>query len=80
MDARYFERIPIFLKYTNISSKLVFISLIISIIYNMIGLSVAITGYLTPIISAILMPLSFISVLVFSVLSSWITAYKLKII
>ncbi|MBU6942174.1 heavy metal translocating P-type ATPase [Candidatus Karelsulcia muelleri] len=80
MDARYFERIPIFLKYTKISSKLVFISLIISIIYNMIGLSVAITGYLTPIISAILMPLSFISVLVFSVLSSWITAYKLKII
>ncbi|BAO66320.1 heavy metal translocating P-type ATPase [Candidatus Karelsulcia muelleri] len=80
MDASSFEEIPRFLKYTNISSKLVLISLIISIIYNLIGLLFAITGHLTPIISAILMPLSFISVIIFSILSTWITAYKLHII
>lgn len=80
MDASYFDKIPIFFKYSNISYKLVIISFVISIIYNLLGLSFAITGNLTPIIAAILMPLSFISVLIFSLLSTWITAYKLKII
>ncbi|XME00902.1 MAG: heavy metal translocating P-type ATPase [Candidatus Karelsulcia muelleri] len=80
MDASSFDKIPIFFKYSNISSKLVRISFVISIIYNLLGLSFAITGNLTPIIAAILMPLSFISVLIFSLLSTWITAYKLKII
>ncbi|XMD34534.1 MAG: heavy metal translocating P-type ATPase metal-binding domain-containing protein [Candidatus Karelsulcia muelleri] len=80
MDASSFDKIPIFFKYSNISSKLVRISFVISIIYNLLGLSFALTGNLTPIIAAILMPLSFLSVLIFSLLSTWITAYKLKII
>jgi P-type Cu+ transporter len=39
---------------------------IISFIYNIIGISVAAAGLLTPLLSAILMPLSSVSVVTFA--------------
>ena len=52
----------------------------ISFLYNAIALTFAITGHLTPIIAAILMPLSSISVVAFSSLAvTWITNRKLAI-
>lgn len=42
------------------------ISLGISLLYNVVGLSFAIAGYLTPLVAAILMPVSSLSVVVFT--------------
>ncbi|HNP95410.1 MAG TPA: hypothetical protein PKJ63_07265, partial [Cyclobacteriaceae bacterium] len=42
------------------------ISLAISLAYNVVGLSFAVTGHLTPLVAAILMPISSISVVVFT--------------
>ena len=42
------------------------ISLGISLAYNVVGLSFAVTGHLTPLVAAILMPISSISVVVFT--------------
>lgn len=42
------------------------VSLAISLLYNVVGLSFAVTGHLTPLVAAILMPISSISVVVFT--------------
>ena len=57
-----FERI---LRYIKSSITVVRWRIIISLIYNVIGLSFAIRGELTPIVAAILMPLSSITVVAF---------------
>ncbi|MEQ9591887.1 MAG: hypothetical protein RLN86_04780, partial [Cyclobacteriaceae bacterium] len=45
------------------------ISLGISLIYNVVGLSFAVTGHLTPLVAAVLMPISSISVVGFTTLA-----------
>jgi len=52
------------------------LSFIISFFYNVIGLSFAVQGTLSPVIAAILMPLSSISVVVFTTLSTNLTAKR----
>ncbi|WP_353721243.1 HAD-IC family P-type ATPase [Dyadobacter sp. 676] len=45
-------------------------SFVISLIYNILGLSFAVTGHLSPVIAAILMPASSITIVVFTTLAS----------
>ncbi len=52
--------------------RVVLISFIISLSYNIIGLSVALAGNLSPVFAAILMPLSSITVVIFAVFSTGI--------
>jgi len=51
-------------------------SFAISFFYNVIGLSFAVQGLLTPLVAAILMPLSSVTVVVFTVISAHIQARK----
>jgi Cu+-exporting ATPase len=51
----------------------------ISFFYNAIALSVAVSGHLTPLIAAIIMPISSISVVVFSTLAVKYVASRLKL-
>jgi Cu+-exporting ATPase len=51
-------------------------SFIISVIYNIIGLSFALTGTLSPVIAAILMPASSISIVLYTTISSRIAALR----
>jgi Cu+-exporting ATPase len=44
---------------------------VLAIIYNLVGLSYAVTGQLSPVVAAILMPLSSITVVGFTVLATW---------
>lgn len=48
------------------------ITFIISFLYNIIGLGVAISGNMSPLVAAILMPISSITVVIFTSLSTWI--------
>jgi P-type Cu+ transporter len=67
-----FQAIPWLLKRAKEGKKIVYFAFSLSLLYNLIGLSYAITGQLTPLISAILMPLSSISiVLITTALSYW---------
>jgi Cu+-exporting ATPase len=53
----------------------------ISFFYNAIALSFAVSGHLTPLVAAILMPISSISVVVFSTVAvNWVANRKLKVI
>ncbi|MCX7736232.1 MAG: heavy metal translocating P-type ATPase metal-binding domain-containing protein [Candidatus Kapabacteria bacterium] len=74
------SKIPTFLKLAKKSMLIVYISFLISAIYNTIGISFAVVGLLTPVIAAILMPISSVSVVLFTVLSVNFSGKKLKLI
>jgi Cu+-exporting ATPase len=64
-----FGRLQDYLKFSKSAMKIVYTSYLISFLYNIIGLSFAIQGLLSPVVAAILMPLSSISVVTFASLS-----------
>ena len=49
---------------------------VISFLYNIIGLSFAVTGNMSPLFAAIIMPISSISVITFTTVSTWILGKK----
>jgi Cu+-exporting ATPase len=59
------NQIPSYLSFAKTTITIVFIAFGISFLYNIIGLSFAVTGHLTPLISAILMPISSVTVVGF---------------
>ena len=75
LDARNFKLIPDFISISKRAMRLILIAFIISFAYNIIGLSFAITGYLEPVVAAILMPISSVSVLLFATISTRLTDY-----
>ncbi len=77
LDADNFKRIPLFIKLSKKTIGIIKISFIISFLYNIIGMYFAVTGSLSPIIAAILMPISSISVVVFVTISTNILAKKI---
>jgi Cu+-exporting ATPase len=70
LHAKKFEELPRFLRFARRSLRLVYFSYLLALIYNIVGLSFAVQGALSPVIAAILMPLSSITIVVFGVLSS----------
>jgi Cu+-exporting ATPase len=76
LDASDINLLPKFLKYSQSAIKIIYISFVISFLYNLIGLSFAIQGKLSPLIAAILMPLSSISVVMFAALSTNLLAKR----
>lgn len=79
LDAAHFDRLPDFVEFARKSIRLVYYAYGFALIYNIIGLSFAVQGALSPIVAAILMPLSSISIVLFGTLSSNILARKLKL-
>ncbi|WP_010520778.1 heavy metal translocating P-type ATPase [Aquimarina agarivorans] len=77
LDASKFKNIPQFFKLSNKGTQIIKWSFILSLFYNLIGLSFAVTGHLKPIVAAILMPLSSISIVVFTTLSTYYFGNKI---
>ncbi|WP_334125245.1 heavy metal translocating P-type ATPase [Empedobacter brevis] len=78
LDAKSFKAIPNFLKLSKTTMKFVKIAFFISFLYNIVGLSFAVSGYLQPVVAAILMPISSISVLIFATASTRIADKLIK--
>ena len=75
LDARMFKFIPDFLYLSKKSVHLIIVAFIISFAYNIVGLAFAISGYLEPVVAAILMPISSVSVLLFATISTRLADY-----
>ncbi len=58
-------KLPDFLMMTRFALRIVYAALALSFLYNIVGLYFAVTGQLTPLMSAILMPLSSVTVVAF---------------
>jgi P-type Cu+ transporter len=61
------DKLPKFMKMSKSAIRIAYASIGISFLYNTIGISVAASGNLSPVVAAILMPISSISVIVFTV-------------
>lgn len=77
LDARSFELLPDFIKLTHKTMNVIKVSFVISFMYNIVGLLFAVSGNLSPIVAAILMPISSISVVLFATISTNILAKKI---
>ncbi len=66
LEAAQFQRLAKFIRFTKTSLNIVKLSFTISFLYNIIGISIALSGKLSPVIAAILMPISSVSVVAFA--------------
>lgn len=78
LGADGFNQLPAFLSFVKQCRSIVIISFLISFFYNIIGLSLAVQGLLSPVYAAILMPISSVSVVGFVSLAVW-AIYKNKL-
>jgi Cu+-exporting ATPase len=62
MHADSLLKLPQILQYGKDCMHVLYICLVISLVYNLVGLGFAFSGLLTPLVAAILMPLSSITV------------------
>ncbi|TPE45906.1 heavy metal translocating P-type ATPase [Pontibacter mangrovi] len=76
LDASSFSRLSKFLAFSKKSMNIILASFAVSLVYNAVGLTLAVQGLFTPIISAILMPISSISVILFATISVRLAAKK----
>ena len=77
MDGAVIHKLSSFIAYAKAGRKIVMACFILSILYNVVGVSFAVQGKLSPIVAAILMPASSISiVLLVTLLTSWVAKRK----
>lgn len=69
LDSESFYLLNDFISFSKTSMKIIIISFVISFLYNIIGFYFALKGNLSPVVAAILMPLSSVSVVVFTTLA-----------
>jgi Cu+-exporting ATPase len=78
LDADEFNKLFQFIYLSKSAIKVIQWSFALSFTYNIIGLYFAVTGQLVPVIAAILMPLSSISIVLFTTTSTSLLSRKLK--
>lgn len=78
LDAGEFKKLNYFLKLSQKSITTIKMSFALSLLYNVVGLSFAITGNLQPLVAAIIMPLSTVTIVSFVTIMSNFYARRLK--
>lgn len=76
LDGKSFHKIPQFIQLAKDGVKVIYMSFAISLAYNLTGLYFAVQGVLSPLIAAILMPLSTITIILFTTLAARAYAHK----
>ncbi|MGJ8667277.1 MAG: heavy metal translocating P-type ATPase [Patiriisocius sp.] len=79
LDATRFKDITTFITLAQKGKKVIAYAFVFSLLYNLIGLTFAVTGNLAPVVAAILMPLSSISIVVFTTLYTYRLGKQLQI-
>ena len=80
LDGVNFARIPQFIQQAKDAVKVIHFSFVISLIYNFVGLFFAVQGILSPLIAAILMPVSTVTIILFTSISARAYARKNKLL
>jgi Cu+-exporting ATPase len=78
LSADAFNQLDQILEFGKAAKRIVIVSFVISFLYNIVGLSFAVQGLLSPVTAAILMPISSISVVGFSTVAVWLASRKVK--
>jgi Cu+-exporting ATPase len=80
LDASVFGRISKFIRYAVSTKRVIIASFIISFLYNIAGITLAFQGMVSPLLAAVLMPASSVSVVLFTVIFTNITAKRSKLL
>jgi len=80
LDGRSLSKLPQFLKFSKNTVCIIHASFLISLAYNLFGLSFAVTGKLSPLIAAILMPLSTATIISFTSIATHLAANRRKLL
>ncbi|NQX55879.1 heavy metal translocating P-type ATPase [Pedobacter panaciterrae] len=80
LDGLSFHKIPQFIQQAKDAVKVIRMSFVISLMYNTAGLYFAVQGLLSPLMAAILMPLSTITIILFTSLAVRLFAHKNKLL
>jgi Cu+-exporting ATPase len=78
LDATQLTKLSAFLKASKQAVKVIKLSFGLSFLYNIVGLFFAVTGQLSPVIAAILMPLSSITIVAFTTIMTNIIGKRIK--
>ena len=76
LDAKKFAALPGLLRLAQSGKKIINFSFFISILYNIVGLTISMQGKMSPMIAAILMPASTITIVLISTGASSIVAKR----
>lgn len=76
LDSHYVNKLDAFLSYAKAGKRVVLTSWVISILYNFVGLSFALQAKLSPMVAAILMPISSITIVTFVTIATSIAAKR----
>lgn len=76
LQANALPRLPKFLHFARLSKRIIYGGFGISFAYNLVGLFLAVTGQLSPLWAAVLMPLSSLTVVFYAVLVTRLLAQK----
>jgi Cu+-exporting ATPase len=80
LDGRSLEKLPAFLNFAKDTVTIIHFSFLISLTYNLFGLSFAVTGNLSPLVAAILMPVSTVTIISFTSIATHIAAKRRKLL
>ena len=78
LDASQFRQLFGFIKASKSAMTVIKVSMLLSFLYNAVGLYFAVTGQLSPIIAAILMPLSSISIIAFATVCTNVIGRRIR--
>jgi Cu+-exporting ATPase len=70
IEASQFSKLSALINYCRSGVNIIKISFVISLLYNVIGISLAVQGTMSPIVAAILMPVSSTTIIIFTTLAS----------
>ena len=76
LKANSLHRLQQLLQFVGRTNTILYVAFAVSLVYNIIGLSFAMQGLLTPVVAAILMPVSTISIVGLSFILSRYFAWK----
>ncbi|SEQ04808.1 heavy metal translocating P-type ATPase [Flavobacterium urocaniciphilum] len=79
MDATQFQKLFHFIHYSKNAMKIIYMSFGLSLLYNAVGLAFALTGKLSPLFAAIIMPMSAITIVSFVTVLSKVYGKKVRI-
>jgi P-type Cu+ transporter len=80
LDGRSLSKLPVFLRFSKDTVRIIQLSFLISLTYNIIGLSYAVSGNLSPLTAAILMPLSTATIISFTSIATHLAAKNRKLL
>ena len=76
IDAEQFENIATIISYAHDSINIIKASFVISILYNLLGIYLAVQGTMSPIVAAIIMPISSVTIILFTTAGSYLAAKR----